>query len=74
MATKSKKIEVEDFGSSLAEEIKKISGSLGRTKLNEDALVILLAEASGVRRGDVRAILQALPRLSKKYLKQEELR
>lgn len=62
-------IEVEDYGSALAEEIEKISGSLSKTRFNEDGLVVLLAEASGVNRGMVRKVIKALPKLSSKYLK-----
>lgn len=64
-----KKIEVEDFGASLAADIKAIAQSLKNTKLNEDGLTILVAEAAGVNRTHARAVLRALQRLEGKYLK-----
>lgn len=63
----SKQIPVEDFGATLADEIIKISRSLKGTKLTENAIVILLAEASKVPRLSVRAVLRALPTLERKY-------
>ena len=64
------KVPIEDFGAGLAEDIFSIQDSLKNTKINEDGLAILLSEASGVRRTDVRAVLRAVPRLSSKYLKE----
>lgn len=66
-----KKIEVEDYGAALAEEILKISKSMDGTLLTEQALVILLAEKSGVTRLHTRAVLRAVPGL-KDYLKREK--
>lgn len=62
-----KQIPVDDFGATLADEIIKLSRSLKGTKLSEDAIVILLAEASKVPRLSVRAVIQALPSLERKY-------
>lgn len=64
-----KKIDVEDFGASLADDIKAIANSLKNTKLNEDGLVILVAEAAQVNRTHARAVIRALQRLEGKYLK-----
>ncbi len=64
------KIEVEDFGASLADEIKKISNNIRSTKLNDDALVILLSDKSGVGRTDIRRVLNVMRRLDLSYLKE----
>ncbi len=64
------KIEVEDFGASLADEIKKNSNNIRSTKLNDDALVILLSDKSGVGRTDIRRVLNVMRRLDLSYLKE----
>lgn len=64
------KIEIEDFGASLADEIKKISINIRSTRLNDDALVILLSEKSGTNRKDIRKVLSVIRRLDLFYLKE----
>lgn len=64
-----RQIEVEDFGASLAEDIKNIKKALSATLVNDKALVILLAEAAGVKRDDVRRVLAAARTLDSRYLK-----
>ena len=65
----SKQIEVEDFGASLAEEIAAIEKVVKNTKLNDKALVILLASETNVRRDDVRAILNVMRTMKTRFLK-----
>ena len=64
------KIEIEDFGASLADEIKKISINIRSTRLNDDALVVLLSDKSGVGRNDIRKVLNVIRRLDLFYLKE----
>lgn len=64
------KVEIEDFGASLADEIKKISINIRSTRLNDDALVILLSDKSGVGRTDIRRVLNVMRRLDLSYLKE----
>jgi len=64
------KIEIEDFGASLADEIKKISINIRSTRLNDDALVVLLSDKSGVARIDIRKVLNVVRRLDLFYLKE----
>lgn len=64
------KIEIEDFGASLADEIKKISINIRSTRLNDDALVVLLSDKSGVSRKDIRKVLSVIRRLDLFYLKE----
>jgi len=64
------KIEIEDFGASLADEIKKISINIRSTRLNDDALVVLLSDKSGVGRIDIRKVLSVIRRLDLFYLKE----
>jgi len=64
------KIEIEDFGASLADEIKKISINIRSTRLNDDALVVLLSDKSGVGRIDIRKVLNVVRRLDLFYLKE----
>lgn len=64
------KVEIEDFGASLADEIKKISINIRSTRLNNDALVILLSDKSGVSRKDIRKVLITVRCLDQFYLKE----
>lgn len=64
-----KKIEVEDFGASLAEEIAAIEKVVSNTKLNDKALVVLLSNEAGVRRDDVRAVLDVMRSMKRRFLK-----
>ena len=64
------KVEIEDFGASLADEIKKISINIRSTRLNDDALVILLSDKSGINRKDIRKVLSVIRRLDLFYLKE----
>jgi predicted AlkP superfamily pyrophosphatase or phosphodiesterase len=57
-------------GENLADTLAAIESSLKKlikSGLNMDAIIILLAEHSKVRRGDVRAVLESLPELRKRY-------
>ena len=65
------KIEIEDFGASLADEIKKISINIRSTRLNDNALVVLLSDKSGVSRKDIRKVLITVRGLDQFYLKEE---
>jgi len=69
MAGKTTKIEVEDFGASLAEEITAIEKVVSNTKLNDKALVLLLSNEAGVRRDDVRAVLEVMRSMKRRFLK-----
>lgn len=64
------KIEIEDFGASLADEIKKISINIRSTRLNDNALVVLLSDKSGVSRKDIRKVLITVRCLDQFYLKE----
>lgn len=64
------KIEIEDFGASLADEIKKISINIRSTRLNDNALVVLLSDKSGVSRKDIRKVLITVRGLDQFYLKE----
>ena len=64
------KIEIKDFGASLADEIKKISINIRSTRLNDDALVVLLSDKSGVSRKDIRKVLITVRCLDQFYLKE----
>ena len=64
------KVEIEDFGASLADEIKKISIDIRSTRLNDNALVVLLSGKSGVSRKDVRKVLITVRGLDQFYLKE----
>lgn len=57
-------------GENLADTLAAIESSLKKlikSGLNMDAIIILLAEHSKVRRGDVRTVLESLPELRKRY-------
>lgn len=60
---------VEDFGASLAEEIKAIEQTLKNTKLNDKALVVLIATDANVKRDDVRAVLRVMRTMKERFLK-----
>lgn len=64
------KVEVQDYGASLAEAIIKLSKAIKSTPLTERALGVLLRDLTGVNLTEVMAILRALPRLEQEYLKQ----
>jgi hypothetical protein len=64
-----KKIEVEDFGASLADEIISIQEAIKNTQLNDKALVVLISNESGVKRDDVRAILKVMRTMKARFLK-----
>lgn len=63
------KIEVEDFGATLAEQIEAIEKVVSNTKLNDKALVVLISNESGVRRDDVRAVLNVMRSMKARFLK-----
>lgn len=64
-----KQIEVEDFGATLADQIGKIQEILKKTQLNDKALVVLISNESGVRRDDVRAVLNVMRTMKERFLK-----
>lgn len=70
MKNKSTSIDIEDYGATLAEEIKQISAAIRNTKLTDRALIVLLADASGVSKTDIKYVLPAIRRLEQEYLKQ----
>jgi len=65
----SKQIEVEDFGASLAESIEAIEKALKNTTVNDAALVVLISDATKVRRDDVRAVLNVMRSMKARFLK-----
>lgn len=64
-----KQIEVEDFGASLAESIEAIEKALKNTTVNDAALVVLISDATKVRRDDVRAVLNVMRSMKARFLK-----
>lgn len=69
MGNTSKQIEVEDFGASLAESIQEIEKALKNTVVNDTALVVLISDATKVRRDDVRAVLNVMRSMKARFLK-----
>lgn len=70
MANTSKKIEVEDFGASLAAEIKKIAVAIRNTQLTDSALVALIREQNQrLTKNDIREVLFIVRRLDSTYVK-----
>ncbi len=56
----------------IAENIQQVSDAVAKirdSRLGEDLIVLLLSEHSGIGRGAVRAVLQALPQLQSRFLK-----
>ena len=57
-------IEVEDFGVSLAEEIKKVSKALQDTPLTNTALIALIKDRNPrINKGDIADVLTTIQRL-----------
>lgn len=70
MSTTHKQIEVEDFGASLAVEIKKIAAAVRNTQLTDTALVALIREQNQrLTKNDIREVLYIVRRLDSTYVK-----
>lgn len=68
-----KSIEVEDFGATLAVEIKKISAALKSSHLTDTALVALIREYNQrLTKNDIREVLSIVRRLDNLYVKESE--
>jgi hypothetical protein len=73
MGNTSKQIEVEDFGASLAVEIKKIAAAVRNTQLTDTALVALIREQNQrLTKNDIREVLYIVRRLDTTYVKGEK--
>ena len=70
MSITRKQIEVEDFGASLAVEIKKIAAAIRNTQLTDTALVALIREQNQrLTKNDIREVLMIVRRLDSTYVK-----
>ena len=71
MGNTSKQIEVEDFGASLAAEIKKIAAALRSSHLTDTALIALIREKNQrLTKNDIREVLNIVRRLDSTYVKE----
>lgn len=70
MNTTRKQIEVEDFGASLAVEIKKIAAAVRSSHLTDTALIALIREQNQrLTKNDIREVLNIVRRLDTTYVK-----
>lgn len=70
MGNTSKQIEVEDFGASLAVEIKRIAAAVRSSHLNDTALIALIREQNQrLTKNDIREVLNIVRRLDTTYVK-----
>lgn len=75
MAKRKPKLTQREIGETITElsdEIKAVAAigkALRKSNLKERTIVLLLSSMTGVSRGHIAAILEALPQLSERYLK-----
>jgi hypothetical protein len=63
------KIEVEDFGASIAEEIIYISRAIKNTILTDRALALLIRDKSNIGLGDIVTVLETIRNMERIYVK-----
>ncbi len=64
------KIEVEDFGASIADGIITLSNAIKNTPLTERAMIVLLVDATGLTIRDCKTVIRAIPQLALLYTDQ----